>query len=240
MITHIMLANTRTLIELVARHGNLSVPDLRSLTLLSPNLTIPREELQKRKLKDQYGTYYLSPENHKVYHGMRTTLRTGSVCSDVKLARGRYEDGLPSSECIFIKDTFAFLIEMGFIENNPSYSLEPHTVTLPDGTTYEKYDCKYIMNEIPVENRTGGKFVLALSLQESSFWTERPYYVAIYSLSESGEELFIAYEGRVTVRPCTFECNCTAEIEHDQGYCTIYPKGCVFGDEEMGVVDPEL
>lgn len=49
---------TRTILELVSRHGDLLVPDLRVLTLVSKYLTVARDELNKRRLRDEWGNSY--------------------------------------------------------------------------------------------------------------------------------------------------------------------------------------
>ena len=62
--------STRTILELVSRSSVLSVPDLRVLTLIHPDLKVPGEELLKRRSKDHQGYYYIHASGRRMYHGL--------------------------------------------------------------------------------------------------------------------------------------------------------------------------
>ena len=99
-----MNTKTRTVLELVAHHGQLEVPDLRTLTLVSPELEVVRQVLEERKLHDNFGNpYYLSNYQKVVYHG--TYLRLFSR-EEIRLdcSCGRFEERLPEDDHSCVKD----------------------------------------------------------------------------------------------------------------------------------------
>lgn len=110
----------RLIIELVAHHGNLSVPDLRSLSLACKESSpIVQEELAKRRLtfsetyEDDVSityTYYIASgedlpkKGRRVYHGWYTNIKTDDTWSDDEdsareegidkiITKTRYQDG---------------------------------------------------------------------------------------------------------------------------------------------------
>ena len=120
-----MLNSTRTIIELVARHGNLSIFDFRNLTLLNKSLTVPKEELERRKLRDEYGTYYISTKNEIVRHGWfervwidssnaRRPEKALFYLNRLHIEKCKYDDGYATDDDIFRFGPFKYLRERHF------------------------------------------------------------------------------------------------------------------------------
>ena len=99
-----MNADARVLLEMIIRHGELEVPDLRTLTLVSEELTFAKEELAKRKcwgctghLKNRsYVSFYCDKKGKQVFHGLYVWTTNDNV-----FATERYVDGKLHGEAFY-------------------------------------------------------------------------------------------------------------------------------------------
>ena len=105
--------STRTILELVAYHGDLSFPDLRTLTLIHPDLTVPKHELEKRRFRDHLGNscYAVGPRHptltlqRMVYHGTykRVYDHERTICVECSCRKDFHKPQIDGSHAIITK-----------------------------------------------------------------------------------------------------------------------------------------
>ena len=148
-----MNSSSRLVLELVAHHGNLSVPDLRTLTRVCKDLVAIRDILASKKqhesethssadLITEY-TYYLSSFGLKIKHGTsKTFYRLGSGQKTPRRASHEIAPRLHSWETFVdgaIDGTAWYWYQNGKLRQKTTYELGKEIVSIHmnmDGTLY--------------------------------------------------------------------------------------------------------